>query len=322
MKYVEYINKLIKDEVLRADRMVIFGQNINAGSCLSGLTKNLKVKKGNLIINTPNCENSLVGIGFGAMMNGVSAAFMMKQQDFLLLGIDQLVNTYNIIRQRSAGEGSFTIMTIIVDNGYEGPQSRLNHFGDFCSIAGIQGFTITNTADAKEIISSQFNAPGFRIIGISQRLFKQEIMEMNVLSVSPDRSVFQYAQGKQATIICFNLSLPYGVVMAGRLKEKGLSASLFSVNSPVPVNWDELVHDINKTGTLILIDDLKSRNLASDNLLVKVLGHCTLKQKFIIRRRPEENVFSPHHDQMVIDYDHIVGQLATEWQGGLKSAEI
>ena len=47
------------------------------------------------IINTPNLENTLVGTGFGLMLSGLQAAFFMKQQDFLLLGVDHLVNTYN-----------------------------------------------------------------------------------------------------------------------------------------------------------------------------------------------------------------------------------
>ena len=62
MKYVEYINALIRQKVLETEGMVLFGQNINAGSCLSGLTKNLQVQKGGLILNTQNSENTLCGV--------------------------------------------------------------------------------------------------------------------------------------------------------------------------------------------------------------------------------------------------------------------
>ena len=37
------------------------------------------------------------GVGFGLMLRSVNSVFFMKQFDFLLLGIDHLVNTYNII---------------------------------------------------------------------------------------------------------------------------------------------------------------------------------------------------------------------------------
>ena len=65
-------------------------------------------KKKGIVLNTPNVENTLVGFGFGMMLNGVNSVFFMKQFDFLLLGMDQLVNTYNVIRQNEP-KASFTI---------------------------------------------------------------------------------------------------------------------------------------------------------------------------------------------------------------------
>src|SRR3989344_2221221 len=176
MKYIQHINELIVKKTAATKELVLFGQNIAAGSFISGLTKNLKVGEGGLIINTPNVENTLTGLGFGMMLGGVSSIFFMKQQDFLLLGIDQLVDTYNFIRIKKP-EASFTIVFSISDQGYQGLQSSLNNFGDFCSIARIPGFTITNKADAEDVINTHLVSPGFRIIGVSQRLFGQEILD-------------------------------------------------------------------------------------------------------------------------------------------------
>ena len=121
---------------------------------MSGLTKNINFNKQNLIINSSqNSENSLAGLGFGLMLKGISSIFFMKQLDFLLLSIDQIVNTYNIIRM-SEPSASFTIFPITVDSGFEGPQSSLNNLDDFCSIAGVEGFSVTNSADATYIINN------------------------------------------------------------------------------------------------------------------------------------------------------------------------
>src|SRR3989338_8876472 len=165
MKYIEFINNLIKEQVAKEENVVLYGQNINAGSCLGGLTKDLAVGKNGRIINSTNSENTLCGFGFGLMMNGISSVFFMKQLDFLLLGIDHLVNTFNIIRNTGfKNRSSFTIFPITIDNGYQGPQSSLNNFSDFCSIAKVSVYTITNKIDAENIISSKLISPGFRII--------------------------------------------------------------------------------------------------------------------------------------------------------------
>ena len=112
MKQVKYINGLIREIISQKEPLVLFGQNVSAGSCISGLAADLRPTGEQLILNTPNMENTLVGTGFGLMMSGIDSVLFMKQQDFLLLGIDQLVNTYNLLRQRQ-DLSSFTILQIV-----------------------------------------------------------------------------------------------------------------------------------------------------------------------------------------------------------------
>ena len=110
------------------------------------------------------------------MLNSTSSIFFMKQMDFLLLGIDHLVNTFNIIRQNEPA-ASFTIFPITVDSGYEGPQSALNNFNDFCSIAGVNGYSFTNKIDTEQILSKYLVKPGFRILSPSQRLLQKDMLD-------------------------------------------------------------------------------------------------------------------------------------------------
>lgn len=313
MKYIDYINSLIKDEISRQKKkVVLFGQNINAGSCLGGLTKGVTTNENSMTINSTNSENSLCGFGFGLMMNNTSSIFFMKQLDFLLLGIDHLVNTYNIIRSAYNNlESSFTIFPIVVDNGFQGPQSSLNNLADFSSIARIRGFTITNKIDAERIISSQLIAPGFRIITISQRLFKEEIISPEkLIYVNPEGDVFQYNEGSDATIVCFNFSFPYGISIFEEMKKNEISASLFNVNSPIPTNWEKIIEDVKKTKRLIVIDDSKSENLNCNALLVDIDKFCNVEKRIILKRSiTEPDWVYPIHDQMEINIKQVVRDL-------------
>jgi len=292
MKYVEFVNDLIKKEVAQRDNLLLFGQNINAGSYLSGLTRNIELKKGSRIINTQNSENSLVGFGFGLMINGISSVYFMKQMDFLLLGIDQLVNTYGFIRNLygTKNKASFSIVATVYDDGYQGVQSSLNTFGDFCSIGRIPGFAITNSADAKKIISSELVSPGFRIIGLSLRLYKSEIIVPGRIISLGERNAFsQYSDGKDATIVCFNFSFPYGWEFYSRLKEKKIEASLFNVNSMNPIGWDYILRNAAKTQKLVIIDDSKSANLTGDNLAAHAGQNKAIKKIIFLKRKLGKN---------------------------------
>jgi len=312
MKYIEFVNSTLKQEVIKHSKLVLFGQNISAGSCLGGLTRGLKVKESSKIINSTNSENSLCGFGFGLMMGGINSVFFMKQLDFLLLGIDHLVNTFNIIRNLDdfKTKASFTIMPIIVDNGYQGPQSSLNNFYDFCSIARIPGYTITNKLDIERIIPSELVKPGFRIICVSQRLFNEELVTPEKLDyVNETNTIFQYDTGKNVTIVCFNLSFPYGVELSKRLKTNNISSSLFTVNSPIEGEWSQIISDIKRTKKLVIFEDSKSINTNMTSLLNDALSSCQLEKKIIIKRKIEEGWLNPISDIIEINYDQIVSQL-------------
>ena len=305
MKYVQYVNSLIKDAVKANGSAVLFGQNIDAGSCLSGLTRGVSDVNQGMTLNTPNVENTLVGVGFGLMLNGVPSVFFMKQLDFLLLGIDHLVNTYNIIRQ-SQPDASFTIFPVTVDSGYEGPQAALNNFDDFCSIAGIEGFSFTNKADSEKIIKEYMFKPGFRILSTGQRLLKLDTLELDMVYQEPQYKFFQYAKGEAVSIVCFNHALAYGVELKDYLAKEGGSASLFSINSHLHSNYDYILEDISKTRKLVIIDDSKSRNRLSDRFLAEVLETCELEMKMVIVPELCADMFYPRADTLEIDYHNIV----------------
>lgn len=307
MKYIEFVNHLIKEEVSKRENLVLFGQNIDAGSCLGGLTRGLSIPESGKIINSTNSENSLCGFGFGLMINGVSSVFFMKQLDFLLLGIDHLVNTFNVIRNHK-NNSSFTIFPIVIDNGYQGLQSSLNNFADFCSIARIKGYTITNKIDAEKIIHSQLVSPGFRILTVSQRFFKEEIITpKKLIYVNSEKDVFQYSEGNDVTIVCFNFSFPYGQKIVEQMEKNNFTCSFFNVNSSTPTKWQKIINDVTKTKKLIVIDDSKSENLSCYALLTDILSTINLEKKIILKRNLVNTEWlNPVDDQMEINFQEVV----------------
>jgi len=306
--YIEFINKTIRELVLPQDNIVLFGQNITKGSCLSGLTKDLKISGDSKIIDTPNSENTLVGAGFGLMLNGTNAIFFMKQLDFLYLGIDQLTNTYNYIKTININ-ASFTIMPVIVDSGYEGMTASSNNLSDFCAISKIHGYTITNKYDAKYVLNKFMISPGFRIIGVSQRLFSQPLLlENDDLAYSSNDGIVEYEKGDDLTIVSFNLSFPEAFKFSLKFKKKGLSASLFSINRSMSGDYSSIIEDVKNTKNILVIDDSWSDNKLFNELLITIyeMGDIGIVKK--VTRRIDEHDYAPNANIFKIDYDNIVNE--------------
>lgn len=310
MTYLSYINERIRAEVAKHS-VVMYGQNITRGSCLGGLTRGIEAGRGGRAINTTNAENTLTGLGFGMLLQGQPSIFFMKQMDFLLLGIDQLVNTYNNIRSTRAPDtlGSYTIFPITVDSGYQGPQSSLNTLADFCTIAKLRGYTLTNKWDTERILSRHLISPGMRLITVSQRQFSDEPLALpEPLYVSSDDTMFQYAAGSGATIVSFNFALPQALKLHEALKKAGISADLFNANSPADFGTTRLIERVRATKKLVILDDSKTDNLPHRTLLEEeALG---APWRLVIKRELGKDWLYPVPDILDIDYEKIVAEVS------------
>jgi pyruvate/2-oxoglutarate/acetoin dehydrogenase E1 component len=312
MSYLAHVNGRIGQAIGRRHRFVSFGQNIAAGSHLSGLTRNLPRSDRHRVINMPNCENGLVGFGFGLMLEGVDCAFFCKQLDFLLLTCDQLANTYNMVRLGKPA-ASFTIVCIVVDSGFEGPQSRLNNLADMCALADVPGFSISNGPDAKAIIDAHMIAPGFRILAVSQRLFRAELdeptPEFRDVSVGGAAQILRHRAGSDATIAAFNFAYPQASALRQDLHARGITASLYSVAGMPVLDWEPVIVDVRRTGRLILIDDSRSRNRAADRLRAAVADAGVVCTVLPLYRPIRDEDIRPNADQFAIDSEHVYRSL-------------
>lgn len=306
MKYVAYLNELIKIEISRFNEFVVFGQNVSTGSCLGGLTRGLNKIGGCNVFNTPNAENALVGMGFGLMLGSTPSALFLKQQDFLLLGIDHLRNTNNFMRQQR-NSTSFTVVNIVMDAGYEGIQSSLNNLPDFCAIASCEGYTISSKQEATSVFEQCFTSPGFRIISVSQRLFGTEILDFQQASQA-GASVMNYRQGADVTIACFNFSLPQGEILCNQLKQLGVESSLYNVTAAHPVIYEAIVEDAMQTGRLVIIDDSKCSTSVCNRLEIESL-RAGVGITYIAKREVTEQSYRPLPEVFGVDVNDVMEKL-------------
>jgi pyruvate/2-oxoglutarate/acetoin dehydrogenase E1 component len=306
VNYVEFMNRRIKDAVAGHDRLVVYGQNVSTGSCLSGLSRGFDKLPNCTVINTSNAESTLVGMGFGLMLRGISSIFFMKQLDFLLLGVEQLTDTWNAFRHREIN-ASFTIAAIVVDSGWEGPQSCLNNLADISSVSRVPGYSISNQADADAVIGRQLSKPGVRIVTFSQRLFRTPIMTWEgARSFGRDDGVIQYAAGDHATIVAHNLSMPQAKCVRDEMTKRGQSASLFSIGATIPDIIDPVLADAERTGCAIVLDDSKSVNLPSHQFVTALRERAPHVKVVEVTRAWSLEAAAPNADQMDIKVAELI----------------
>jgi pyruvate/2-oxoglutarate/acetoin dehydrogenase E1 component len=311
MNYVGYVNELFRNKLAETRNVVSFGQNISLASCLGGLTRGLPTDNGNLVINTTNSEYTLTGAGFGLMTEGVNGIFFLKQQDFLLLGIDHLVHTWNALRTRGL-QTSFTIVAIVVDNGFEGPQSCINNLPDFCSISRIPGFAVSNRVNADAVIDKYLVAPGVRLIGVSQNMFRDDISEpiTDCKLLDAENLIHQHGEGEDATIVSLNFAYTEASRLMGVLNERGASASLFNSAAVAPHSWDVVVEHASRTKNVLICDDSKSQHKASVDLAHLLLSQIPDCEVSLQTRQHDDSWSWPNPDNYRVADAEVLNCLA------------
>lgn len=306
--YIKSIAKALKEVSKKNKDIVFMGENINKGSCLSGLTREISNITNSNIINVGNCELTHVGVGLGIMMGGGSAVLCMKQQDFMYLALDQIANTFNYIRSFNDEIGSFSIIATVCDQGYQGPQSSANIAGDIMSMTGVPVYSINSASDVKEHIEEKLCEKGFRLICLSQKEYNMPIIENSYFTSKGEIDVKGYQiDGNDVTIIAYGLCLRDALCVSDMLKTNELSCDLFHVQFVNSVEYKQVIESIKRTGRLIIIDDTKSINKFGDQLIVLLneLG-IQFRIQYITRRGLSDAEYSVSEDKLQIDYDKVL----------------
>lgn len=255
LTYAQYVNaKTIERFTTR--KSVIFGQNIVAGSRISGLGASLDSLKNVTSLNTPNAENSLMGFGLGMMLSGIDSAFLMKQHDFALLGLDQVTNTVNVAKNYPL-TASFVVLMVIVDSGYEGPQASLNNLDEFASLSRSPVHFLNTRENIDRAFESSRN-PGFHMMALSQKSMK------NPLEQSLDQfknihagQFFKNPEPSNILVIYFGLELQYLTRIKDEFSRIGRALDVLVI-AKLYSKIDLLDLDLGKYASIIVIDTSKS----------------------------------------------------------------
>jgi pyruvate/2-oxoglutarate/acetoin dehydrogenase E1 component len=309
MRAPNYISQIIGQVNLVTEKcgsILLFGENIDTGSRIAGLARGLKVNPAGRIQNVGNCELTHCGVGLGILLDGGQAVLFVKQLDFMLLGLDQICNTFNYIRayRPRAAWGSFTIFAIVCDQGYQGPQSSLNGAGDFASMANLPVYCLNGVADATKVLSNHFASPGFRIICLSQRLFDAPALEAPVEWAADDSSLFRYKSGSDTTIVSFNFSLCDVLEMDTKLRHAEIHSDVFHVNFVSGMDINPIVQSCRRSGKLIVVDDSKTVTKFSDAIITE-LSLLDIPMKLLIfnRRGCSDDEYGANEDRFTPDFD-------------------
>ena len=251
MKHFDLYNELIRI-ITRDTQYIGFGESVNNGSFIGGLARqadNLDME----LINLPNNEYSHVGYLYGLSLSGVNSILFVKQVDFLLLAMDQLHFTSEILKTQEQS-GKFLILAVLQDQGMQGPHSSFRRISDFLRLVNFPSYYLNAPVLPDKFKLQGFPSQAFSMIVASQRLLQSNLVTDGYYVESfKDSVVISDVENSDRTE--FNILVDgfcYDIVL-DRLKQKGKKS--FRVIIPCVSGFDRKEF-IDRYKVNFIVDDV------------------------------------------------------------------
>jgi pyruvate/2-oxoglutarate/acetoin dehydrogenase E1 component len=258
INFCDALNEGIDQEMERDPSVFIYGIGVPDHKRIFGSTKGLLEKYGpRRVFDTPLSEDSMLGFGLGAAINGLRPIHVHIRVDFLLLAMNQLVNMVSGYNYSVGGKLKIPIVIrAVVGRGWgQGFQHSKSLHSYFAHIPGLKVIMPTTPYDAKGLMIAAIreNNP---VVCIEHRwLYWAEGEVPEEPYEVPIGTSHIIHPGKDITVLASSWMVVEALKAAEIMVKRGISVEVIDLRSIAP--WDDslAVASVNKTGQCIVADN-------------------------------------------------------------------
>ena len=257
LSYAQAICEAFHQVMERDDSVFVLGQGVNNPWYVGTTAEGLDTRFGpSRVIDPPISENGMNGVVIGAALTGMRPIVIHPRLDFLMTGIEQLVNQAANWSYVFAGQVSCPLVVrgIINRGGEQGAQHSQATQALFMHIPGFKVVMPATPYDAKGLLVAavEDNNP---VIYIDDRwLYKETgVVPQEPYSVPIGKAAL-VTQGKDITIVAVSYMVKLARDAAAVLATEGISVEVVDVRSIKPLDEETICASVRKTGRLVVAD--------------------------------------------------------------------
>lgn len=257
LTYFQAINEAITLCMQKDPRVFIIGEGVPDPKGIFGTTLGLKEKFGEeKVLDMPISENGLTGVCIGAALSGVRPILTHQRIDFSLLSFDQIANVAAKWYYMFGGKQSLPlVIRMIIGRGWgQGSQHSQSLQALYAHIPGLKVVMPATAYDAKGLLISSIldNNP---VIFIEHRWLyniKGEVPEkFYTVEIGKGKLV---EKGSDVTIVSTSFMTAESARAVKILKGIGVSVELIDMRTIKPLDTDNIIKSVKKTGRLLVAD--------------------------------------------------------------------
>jgi pyruvate dehydrogenase E1 component beta subunit len=256
--YSEALNQAMREEMRRDDRVFLLGEDIGMYGGAFRVTKGLFEEFGpKRVKDTPIAEEVIVGSAIGAAMVGLRPVAEIMTVNFILLAIDQIVNSAAHIHYMFGGEVRVPLVIRTPGGGgfQLGAQHSHSHENWFAHIPGLRVVAPASPADAKGMLQAAIrdDNPVMFIENEWIYNYKGEVPDGEHL-VSLDHNEVK-REGNDLTILAHSKMLVLALEAAAELEKDGISAEVVDMRVLRPLDMEPGIASVKKTNRAMTVEE-------------------------------------------------------------------
>jgi pyruvate/2-oxoglutarate/acetoin dehydrogenase E1 component len=279
-------------QLLESDpRVFVIGQGLwspwYAGSSLENLDKEFGK---NRVLDSPVSENAVTGLAVGAALSGMRPILFHPRMDFMVLGMDPLINQAANWSYLFAGQASVPLVarTVINRGGEQGAQHSQALHSFFLHVPGIKVVMPATPADAKGLLIAAVEDPN-PVLYIDDRwLYEETGVVPEEMTAIPIGSASVRRMGSDVTLIGISYMAQQASWASIELEREGISAEVIDLRSLKPWDQETVLRSVRKTGRAVVADPGWRTGGASAEIAATIA-----QEAFDTLRSPVERVALP-----------------------------
>jgi pyruvate dehydrogenase E1 component beta subunit len=295
------INEALDQEMERDPTVILLGEDVAGGTGsggeddawggVFGVTKGLKGKFPDRVLDTPITESAFIGAAVGAAASGLRPVAELMFIDFLGVCFDQIFNQAAKFRYMFGGKARtpLVIRTTFGAGMNAASQHSQALYPIVTHVPGLKVVIPSNAYDAKGLLIQAIRDEDPVIFCENKAIYTLEADVPEESYTIPFGEAAIVHEGADVTIATIGHLVHVCVDAARQLAKDGIECEVIDLRTTSPLDEDTLYESVEATGRLVIVDESSPRcGLAAD-----VAAH-TAANAFDALRAPIKLVTPPH----------------------------